>query len=411
MVEVLLIPLMLIVLAVFFLLSPVMMNRSLQRSSRSGVNIEFFKSRLIELESDKARGILDDDEFEQLKIELERRLLDEADSGHTKPSAHVNTSFKTAFMLALLIPLVAVVVYQQTGAKADWDIAQTLKNMRLKTAGGEAAETNVKQLIRQVEERLEQRPDNGSYLMLLANQQMELRNYPAAVVAYQRLSKIYPDDANVLAQYAQAMYLSSGRTLTTKVTDMAELALRQDPQQPTVLSMLGMAHFERGDYQRAIDYWQRLLPSLGPVSPNRKIIMAGIEQARSRLGSSDATSIDRPDAVKNASIQLAVSIDEGIIASSDSVVFVFARSAAGPRMPLAVAKLTVADLPVILTLDDSMAMAPGLNLSSQKEIEVVARIAKNGIANPGPGDIEGRVGPIKLEEVDGVVAITINKIL
>ena len=387
------------------------MNRSLQRSSRSGVNIEFFKSRLSELESDRARGILDDDEFEQLKIELERRLLDEADSGHTAPSAHVKTSFKTAIMLALLIPIVAVVVYQQTGAKADWDIAQTLKNMRLKTADGEAAETDVKQLIRQVEERLEQRPDNGSYLMLLANQQMGLRNYPAAAAAYQRLRTIYPDDASVLAQYAQAMYLSSDRTLTTKVTDMAELALRQDPQQPTVLSMLGMAHFEQGDYQRAIDYWQRLLPSLGPVSPNRKIIMAGIEQAKSRLGSSDTTSIDRPDVIKNASIQLWVSIDEGIIASSDSVVFVFARSASGPRMPLAVAKLTVADLPVILTLDDSMAMAPGLNLSSQKEIEVVARIAKNGIANPGPGDIEGRVGPIKLEEVDGVVAIAINKTL
>ena len=411
MVETLLIPLMLIVLAVFFLLSPVMMNRSLQRSSRSGVNIEFFKSRLSELESDRARGILDDDEFEQLKIELERRLLDEADSGHTAPSAHVKTSFKTAIMLALLIPIVAVVVYQQTGAKADWDIAQTLKNMRLKTADGEAAETDVKQLIRQVEERLEQRPDNGSYLMLLANQQMGLRNYPAAAAAYQRLRTIYPDDASVLAQYAQAMYLSSDRTLTTKVTDMAELALRQDPQQPTVLSMLGMAHFEQGDYQRAIDYWQRLLPSLGPVSPNRKIIMAGIEQAKSRLGSSDTSSIDRPDVIKNASIQLSVSIDEGIIASSDSVVFVFARSASGPRMPLAVAKLTVADLPVILTLDDSMAMAPGLNLSSQKEIEVVARIAKNGIANPGPGDIEGRVGPIKLEEVDGVVAIAINKTL
>jgi len=411
MVETLLIPLMLIVLAVFFLLSPVMMNRSLQRSSRSGVNIEFFKSRLSELESDRARGILDDDEFEQLKIELERRLLDEADSGHTAPSAHVKTSFKTAIMLALLIPIVAVVVYQQTGAKADWDIAQTLKNMRLQTADGEAAETDVKQLIRQVEERLEQRPDNGSYLMLLANQQMGLRNYPAAAAAYQRLRTIYPDDASVLAQYAQAMYLSSDRTLTTKVTDMAELALRQDPQQPTVLSMLGMAHFEQGDYQRAIDYWQRLLPSLGPVSPNRKIIMAGIEQAKSRLGSSDTSSIDRPDVIKNASIQLSVSIDEGIIASSDSVVFVFARSASGPRMPLAVAKLTVADLPVILTLDDSMAMAPGLNLSSQKEIEVVARIAKNGIANPGPGDIEGRVGPIKLEEVDGVVAIAINKTL
>ena len=108
---------------------------------------------------------------------------------------------------------------------------------------------------------------------------------------------------------------------------------------------------------------------------------------------------------------MSVSIADGIVASSDSVVFVFARAASGPRMPLAVAKLIASDLPAIITLDDSMAMAPGLNLSSQKEIEVVARIAKSGIANPGPGDIEGRVGPIILTEVDGVVAISIDKIL
>jgi cytochrome c-type biogenesis protein CcmH len=409
--ETLLIPVILILLATLFLLSPVMMNRSVQRSSRSGVNITFFKGRLVELESDRERGILSDVEFDQLKTELERRLLEETDSDEKAPSEGVKSSLKTALALALVIPVVAVVVYQQTGAKADWDIAQTLKESSYKSASGESVEADVKQLIGQVEDRLEQRPDDANYLMLLASKQMELRNYPAAAAAYQRLTEIYPTDANVLAQYAQALYLSSGRTLTVKVKEVSELALRQNPQQPTVLGMLGIAHFEQGDYQGAIDYWQRLLPSLGPVSPNRKMIMAGIEQARSRLGISDPASVGKPDSAVSASIQLSVSIADGIVASSDSVVFVFARAASGPRMPLAVAKLVASDLPATITLDDSMAMAPGLNLSSQKEIEVVARIAKNGIANPGPGDIEGRVGPISLEDVDGVVAISIDKIL
>ncbi len=67
--EALLVAVILILLSSLFLLSPVMMNRSVQRSSRSGVNIEFFKGRLIELESDRARGILDDSEFEQLKTD------------------------------------------------------------------------------------------------------------------------------------------------------------------------------------------------------------------------------------------------------------------------------------------------------------------------------------------------------
>lgn len=409
--ETLLIPVILTLIGVFFLLSPVMMNRSVLRSSRSGVNIEFFKGRLSELEFDRDRGIVDDAEFDQLKTELERRLLEESDAGDKASSEGVKVSLKTALVLAMIIPFTAVIVYQQTGAKADWDIAETLKSTRHKAASGEFVEADVNRLIKQVEDRLEQRPEDANYLMLLASNQMELRNYPAATAAYQRLTKIYPTDANVLAQYAQSIYLSSDRTLTAKVKEIADLALRQNPQQPTVLGLLGIAHFEQGDYQRAIDYWQRLLPSLGPVSPNRKMIMAGIDQAKSRLGISDFVEMDKPGAAAKASIQVSVSVADGIIASSDSVVFVFARAASGPRMPLAVAKLIASDLPTIITLDDSMAMAPGLSLSSQKVIEVVARIAKNGIANPGPGDIEGRVGPINLAEVDGVVAISIDKIL
>jgi len=408
--ETILVPLVLVLLAALFLLSPVMMNRSVQRSGRRSANIDLFKSRLAELESERDSGALDAVEFESLKMELERRLLEEAEAGEQAESGSIKVSLKTALVLTLVIPIVAVIVYQQTGAKADWDIAQTLKTIDRQSGDEAQAKADVTRLIQRVDKRLQQQPENADYLMLLASQHMELGNYPAATDAYQRLAVLFPEDANVLARYAQSLYLSSGRALTAKVKEISGLALLKNPQQPTVLSMLGIAHFEQGDYQAAIDYWQRLLPALGPVSPNRKMIMAGIDQAKARLGISSDTEVEKPATVA-ASIQVAVSMAEGVAASSDKVVFVFARAASGPRMPLAVARLRVSDLPTTVTLDDSMAMAPGMTLSSQPEIEVVARIAKNGIANPGPGDIEGRVGPINLSKVDGAVSISINTIL
>ncbi|HTQ76971.1 MAG TPA: c-type cytochrome biogenesis protein CcmI, partial [Burkholderiales bacterium] len=75
-------------------------------------------------------------------------------------------------------------------------------------------------------------------------------------------------------------------------------------------------------------------------------------------------------------------------------VFVLARPASGPRMPLAVKRITVAQLPYTFTLDDSMAMAPGRTISSASQIVVVARVSKSGTAAPEKGDIEGASAPV-----------------
>jgi cytochrome c-type biogenesis protein CcmH len=306
-------------------------------------------------------------------------------------------------------------VYQHTGAKSDWDIAQTLQQARHKAAAGESTEADVTRLLQQLQQRLQQRPEDPHYLMLLAGTEMDRQNYPAATDAYQRLASLHPDDPSVLARYAQALYLSSDRTLSTQVQAIADKALAINPQQPTVLGMLGIASFEQREFQQAIDYWQRLLPMLGPVSPNRQMISSGIEQAKAKLVEAGIAVADAPTSVQAstsaASLDVEVSIGESINADSNAIVFVFARAVAGPRMPLAVARIRVADLPARITLDDSMAMAPGLKLSSFEEVEVVARISKNGIANPGSGDIEGRLGPIELATTSGALSILINQIV
>ena len=392
-----LVALFLVALAMLFVLSPLMLNRSAPSGKRNTINVVLFKDRLQELEDDFNQGVIGKDEFQSLKTELERRLLDDAAAGSEATTALTGKpSAVVMVLLALSIPLVAWPVYQQTGAKADWDISQTLEQARQKTTAGESTELEVERLIVQLNQRLEQHPQHTDYLMLLGSTQMSLTNYAAATDVYRRLSDIYPKNPAVLAQYAQALYLSSDRTLTAKVRTLADKALAINPQQTTVLGMMGIASFEQGDFQQAINYWQRLLPMLGPVSPNRQMITAGINQAKVLLGESgvEVAVKSAADAQSTVSLQVRVAMGEGINVDKGASVYVYARAIAGPRMPLAVAKMKVADLPTTVTLDDSMAMAPSFKLSGFEQIELVARVSRNGIANRGPGDIEGLFGPV-----------------
>ena len=392
-----LVALFLVALAMLFVLSPLMLNRSAPSGKRNTINVVLFKDRLQELEDDFNQGVIGKDEYQSLKTELERRLLDDAATGSEATAALTGKpSAVVMVLLALSIPLVAWPVYQQTGAKADWDISQTLEQARQKTTAGESTELEVERLIVQLNQRLEQHPQHTDYLMLLGSTQMSLTNYAAATDVYRRLSDIYPDNPAVLAQYAQALYLSSDRTLTVKVRALADKALAINPQQTTVLGMMGIASFEQGDFQQAINYWQRLLPMLGPVSPNRQMITAGINQAKVLLGESgvEVAVKSAADAQSTVSLQVRVAMGEGINVDKGASVYVYARAIAGPRMPLAVAKMKVADLPTTVTLDDSMAMAPSFKLSGFEQIELVARVSRNGIANRGPGDIEGLFGPV-----------------
>ncbi|MBL4827262.1 MAG: c-type cytochrome biogenesis protein CcmI [Spongiibacteraceae bacterium] len=410
----------LILLALVFVVFPVMMNRGGGQQGNRQINTNLFKARLAELASERDRGDLSDSEFQRLEVELERRLLEDVQDKETSFVLVTQRSWKVPLVLSLSIPLTAWLIYGQIGAQADWEIKSIMKEARLADAAGRDSSEFAHQLTQMLSARLEQKPDDPHYLMLLANTQMNLKNYPAATGAYQRMVDIVPSDPGILGQYAQALYLSSNREMTTKVSEIVKKTLALQADQPTVLGMLGIHNFEQGEYQVAIDYWQRLLPSLGPVSPNSQMIRQGIEQAQSLLDKASGNTIsaqestakvDTPQATSSASLQVQVSIEKGFSAAANTPVFVFARAVGGPRMPLAVARLTVADLPANITLDDSMAMAPSLKLSSFDQVEVIARISKKGIANASPGDIEGIVGPVTLSTTKAPLTLLINRIL
>ena len=95
-------------------------------------------------------------------------------------------------------------------------------------------------------------------------------------------------------------------------------------------------------------------------------------------------------------------------AQPDDLVFIYAKAVTGPPMPLAAAKKQVRDLPVTITLDDSMAMMPSMKLSGFSEVVVGARVSKTGRPIPQNGDLFTEKKPVKAGES---IALTIDSVV
>jgi cytochrome c-type biogenesis protein CcmH len=400
----------LLLLAAVFVLFPPMMQHSARTSSRSAINVDLFQQRLAELEVEHDSGELSTDAYQRLKIQQQRLLLSDAVQSPSFQPVSGKPRLPLLVGMLIVLPLLAFGVYQHTGARADWQIAENLRLVQAKLDAGEEAKVEMAALLRQITLRLEQQPENIHYLMLLASAGMQQQNYPDAVDAYQRLEALLPEDPSVLAQYAQALYLASDRSLTDKVRSLADRALSINPQHPGVLGMLGMASYEAGDFQSAITYWQHLLPQLPASSAEGAMIQSGIEQAQSLLPGHTEPTETAGAPVAAVSLDVSVALADHLNAANDASVFVFARPLSGSKMPLAVARLKVSELPARLTLDDSMALMPGLVLSAYEQVEVVARISNNGIADPASGDLEGRLRPVSVGG-GGPWAVLIDQVL
>ena len=93
-------------------------------------------------------------------------------------------------------------------------------------------------------------------------------------------------------------------------------------------------------------------------------------------------------------------------AAPEDTVFIFARPAEGSRMPLAIVRMQVKDLPAQFKLDDSTALSPATKLSDAKRVTVGARVSKSGQAAPQPGDLEGFSAPVDVGATGVAVEIS-----
>jgi cytochrome c-type biogenesis protein CcmH len=392
-------------LAIGFVLAPWWRREPVEAADaineRRQATIEIVRARLAELDSEKNEGAIDEATWQSLKLEQERRLLDDVRGLDTQARTASGKLRWALPLVAALTPLLAFALYHRFGYSLDVSIEQTVQHSRQQLARGENNRKTLEELSALLERRLAQRDDDdGRRRFMLARIDMELGHTERALQHYRALIEQFPQDGDLLAQFAQAQYLAAGRQLTPEVAQSAQRALELNPDQATALGLLGIAAFEQKDYAQALMHWRRLQRQLTAGSPNAQMIERGIAQAESKLG---------PDGLPGPKFEISVSLDSRLAGKLRGTLFVFAKAVNGPPMPLAVARFDNPTLPLTVTLDDSMAMAPGLNLSSAKQVQLIARVTASGQVRGEPGDLEGSSAPLDVGVKKQALALVIDR--
>jgi len=170
---------------------------------------------------------------------------------------------------------------------------------------------------------------------------------------------------------------------------------------------------ETSAYKAAIAHWQAVLEQLPPSETKIiEVLDKQIAMARAKLQGNTPSSVVASSEVQKVTtievqVNLAPDLQEKL--KPNDTLFVYARATTGSPMPLAILRKSASELPITVTLDDSMAMMRTQNLSSVKEVTVMARISSSGGARLQSGDLVGEVTPVILSE-QNQVAITINQV-
>lgn len=360
-------------LAVSFLLIPLLRGRKVQtEEDRTALNVTLYQERLRELEQQHQAGTLDDARLQTARDEAARELIaDTEGSGETKAGRLGRT---VPLIAAVLVPLLGVLLYAQWGAIGEVERARTFT--------GEPR--SIEEMTARLEQAVQGNPESPDGWYFLGRSYMAQERPADAARAFEQAVKVAGREPELLGQWAQALYFAGNKQWTAQLDALTGEALKADPEEVTSLGLLGIAAYEEQRFQDAIGYWERLVAILPEGDPSRQAIAGGIARARQEIdpqAGAGATAQTPEIGSLQVRVELADALRDKV--QPGDTVFVFARAASGPPMPLAVKRLSVADLPAQVSLSDSDAMMPQLKLSAFDQVQLVARISRAGDAKSG----------------------------
>ena len=372
-------------------------------------NAAVYRDQLADLQREHDLGNLNDHELQIGQDELRHRLLDDVGMPEQAPAADAVASEAVAtaplrkpwlWMLAMLVlvPALAVPMYSVLGDPEALDPKAAQQGA---DHGGEITQEKLMTMATSLTRRLQDDPSNVDGWVMLGRVQRAMGRFDEADEALRKALELSRDD-NVMVERAEIMAQKNDGNFAGEPWAILQRVLTADPHHLNALLLAGSASFAEGNFRSALRFWERAREEVSPDSPDAPELDRAIAETREKMGlppvpgRSSAVSAKNP-ALSVSSISGRVSLVSELAdkVSPTDAVFIYATPVSGSRMPLAIVRITAAQLPYDFVLDDSTAMSPSAKLSSMDEVTMRVRISKSGQATPQPGDLGVSVSPVK----------------
>jgi len=377
-------------------------RKPVTQASQAKANAKVYRDQILDLDREHDSGHISDQEWQQSRDELSLRLLEDTSAVDDPAAKAEKPAIWTAVVLAVALPLGSMGLYMWVGQP------EALNPMAAKTPD-QVDPKDLAKMAQTLAEKLQAKPDNLQGWVMLGRTYRALENFDAALKAYDSALKLSADDdlklerIEIIAMQRQGQFEGEPWNVIREV-------LQRDPQHFGALLTAGSASYAEGKFADALKYWEQARKPLDANNPDLEGLENAIAAVRDRLGmlpaKSSLTASSTPSSTSsstsvatsglNVTGQVNLSASLKSKASPNDVVFIYATPANGDRMPLAIFKTTVSQLPLNFTLDDSSAMTPDRKLSAAGEVMVKVRVSKSGNAMPQSGDLSGSLGPVKV---------------
>jgi len=380
--------LVLLVLAALF--RPFFWKTTVDHASRQHLNATIYKEEIAKLEKERAEGLIDGAAYEISHAEMRQRLFQ--DTSEDDSVAVLGSPKKTIIALTVFIPVIAAAMYFWLGS------AQQIAKGGAKQ---QVAQQDIEKMVAALATKMEQDPANLKGWAMLARSYQVMGRPKDAENAYDRAGSYLDGDAQLLADYADVSASNANGSFEGKPQAIINRALKANPNNMMALWLAGTADYNRGDYKGAVQVWGRLAKLLPADSEDMKMIQGSIMEARGKANLPPEPLVSRAispvAAVSGKNINGTVEINPELKSriKPDYIVMVIAR-APGVRMPVAIMRSKVADLPLRFVLNDALAMTPDALISNLSEATIEVRISKSGQAKAEPGDLYSEIQTVKV---------------
>jgi cytochrome c-type biogenesis protein CcmH len=369
--------------------------------------VRLYQTRLEEIDRDIENGTLPQESSESLRKEIENELLQAVDEQNSisQPVAQP-VSRSLVVLLCLLVPILSVALYLNLGEP------RLIVQSTPAEAPPDTALPPIGEMVTQLESHLSRQPDDAQGWLMLTRTYLVLGEGDKALQAAEKLYSLTGDEPETLLIYIQSLVFSNGGQFNARANQLIDKLLTIDNKAGKWLA--GLAAEQRGDYQLALTTWEQLLPTMTDEPEAAQSIEGLIARVREKMQTGqDQITVDETGGETPMAISVRVDVTPSLVPliSAQDTLFIYARASEGPAMPLAIVRKKAGDLPVVVTLDDSMAMSPAMKLSSFATVDILARISKSGAAAPQSGDLVGEVKQLAVNQLENPVSLTISTVI
>ena len=373
-----------------------LMNKNNEKINSNQNSIDIYNQKLKEINFDIENHLITKSEANNAIEELEYSLIKDNKNTDILDSKLYFSNLKSkktiSIILLLVIPVFVISVYSFIGAPNSIEKLVLVSDLKNTKSDSEKL-VSVEQMLKRVERRLLDDPNNSDDWLMLANSYVVLKRYPEAIRALENLYRLKGDDPSLLFRYADVLAMANSGIFAGKPSELIKKALQLDPQNTMGLWLAGLVAYEEGEVKKAINYWENVLPKLEIGSEEEKNIRKYIEFAKENNNISIQNNGSITQEKIEYSLKLSIELSPNFTnINKNKAVFIYAKPINSPNnMPIIVLRKTVADLPLLVEMNDSMSMLPSNKLSDYKSVQVLARISNSGNAKSEKGDLIGIV--------------------